>query len=72
MLLEALFKLLGWLLFPLGIAIVLGAWLGYGGFWIDAGVESLYFLNGSLFWAIVFTLGGGFITALSVALARSR
>ena len=37
MFLEALFKLLGWILFPLGIAIVVGAWLGYGGFWVDAG-----------------------------------
>ena len=72
MFIEALFKLIGWILFPLGLLIIFGAWLGYGGFWVAAGVGWLDFLNGSLVWAIVLSLMGGFITALSVVMARSR
>lgn len=71
MLLEALFKLLGWILFPFGIAIILGAWLGYLGFWGDAGVNWLDFISGSLFWAILFTLVGGFTSALGKVLVQS-
>ena len=72
MLLEALFKLIGWLLFPSGIAIVLFAWLGYFGMGVDAGIQWLVFLNGSLAWAIILTLIGGFVTALSLVMARQR
>ena len=67
---EALFKLLGWILFPLGIAIIVGAWLGYGGFWVDAGIKWLDFLNGSLAWAIGLTFVGGFVSALGVVMAK--
>lgn len=71
MLLTALFKLIGWLLFPLGIAIVVCAWLGWGGLWIDMGIKWLNFLNGSLGWAIALSVIGGFVTALGVVMGRS-
>ena len=64
-------KLLGVILFPIGIAIILCAWLGYGGLGAEEGMSVLKFLDGSLFWAIVFTLIGGFITSLGVVMARS-
>ena len=71
MFLTALFKLIGWILFPLGIAIIVCAWLGWGGLWVDAGVKWLDFLNGNLVWAIALTLVGGFVTALGVVTSRA-
>ncbi|HUU08413.1 MAG TPA: hypothetical protein VMW61_02705 [Dehalococcoidales bacterium] len=72
MLFTALFKLIGWILFPLGIAIVFGAWLGYFSFGVDAGVKWLIFLNGNIVWAIVLTLVGGFLTALGVVMSKAQ
>ena len=64
-------KLLGVILFPIGLTIILCAWLGFGGMGAEEGMAWLAFLDGSLFWAIVFTLVGGFITSLGVVMARA-
>ena len=71
MLLAALFKLLGWIAMPLGIVIIVAAWLGYGGIGVEEGMAWLKFLDGSLPWAIGVTVVGGFVTALGTVMARA-
>ncbi|MFC1953239.1 hypothetical protein ACFLWR_03820 [Chloroflexota bacterium] len=68
---AALFELIGWVLFPMGIGIILFAWLGWSGLWVIAGVEILNFLNGNLVWAIIQTVVGGFFASLGVVMSRS-
>ncbi len=71
MLFTALVKLVGFILFPVGIGIIVLAWLGYGGIWVDVGIKWLDFLNVSLGWAIGLTVVGGFVTSLGVVMLKS-